>query len=160
MVPVKEYLQTSYSPDCEYVDGVVVERNLGERPHSLTQALILFQLMKNYPGVKVWPEQRIRTQPGRYRIPDLCVTLTDPMQDVFTTPPFIAIEILSPDDRMSRAVEKLAEYRESGISYIWLIDPYTRVGYVYDNDGLHQAPTPVLATADPDIRLDLTAVFE
>ncbi len=30
LIPVSEYLRTSYSPDCDYVDGEVQERNLGE----------------------------------------------------------------------------------------------------------------------------------
>jgi hypothetical protein len=29
LVPVEEYLSTNYDPDCEYVDGQIVERNLG-----------------------------------------------------------------------------------------------------------------------------------
>ena len=29
-----------YRPDCDYVDGRVVERNLGERDHSKLQAAI------------------------------------------------------------------------------------------------------------------------
>ena len=40
LVPVEEYLRTSYDPDCDYVDGEVVERNLGERDHSSAQQLI------------------------------------------------------------------------------------------------------------------------
>jgi hypothetical protein len=33
-VSVREYLRTSYSPDREYVDGRIVERNLGEKGHA------------------------------------------------------------------------------------------------------------------------------
>ena len=36
-VPVEEYLSTSYQPDCEYDEGVVVERNLGEIEHAFLQ---------------------------------------------------------------------------------------------------------------------------
>ena len=32
-VSVEEYLSTSYDPDCEYDEGAVVERNLGEIEH-------------------------------------------------------------------------------------------------------------------------------
>lgn len=28
LMPIEEYMQTSYSPDCEYIDGVVVERDV------------------------------------------------------------------------------------------------------------------------------------
>ena len=34
LISVSEYLSTSYSPDCDYVDGVVEERNLGEHDHA------------------------------------------------------------------------------------------------------------------------------
>ena len=34
LVPVDEYLNSSYSPDMEYVDGVLVERNVGTPAHS------------------------------------------------------------------------------------------------------------------------------
>src|SRR5579859_4154183 len=33
-IPLEEYLHTSYSPDREYRDGVLIERNVGENPHS------------------------------------------------------------------------------------------------------------------------------
>jgi hypothetical protein len=36
LVSVQEYLATSFRPDRDYVDGEIQERNLGERPHSLT----------------------------------------------------------------------------------------------------------------------------
>ena len=38
LIPVSEYLNTSYSPDCDYVDGEVQERNLGELDHSDLQS--------------------------------------------------------------------------------------------------------------------------
>ena len=41
-VPVEEYLQSSYSPDAEYIDGQIVEREstMGENEHSAWQAAI------------------------------------------------------------------------------------------------------------------------
>ena len=30
LVPVEEYLRTTYRPDCDYVDGEVLERNVGD----------------------------------------------------------------------------------------------------------------------------------
>jgi hypothetical protein len=36
-IPVEEYLRTIYHPDCDYVDGEVVERNLGEQSHGRLQ---------------------------------------------------------------------------------------------------------------------------
>ncbi len=39
IISVREYLRTSYSPDCENVDGRIVERNVGDTGHSV---LLLF----------------------------------------------------------------------------------------------------------------------
>jgi hypothetical protein len=33
-ISVEEYLSATYRPDCDYVDGLVLERNLGEKPHA------------------------------------------------------------------------------------------------------------------------------
>src|SRR5437762_2335461 len=39
LLSVENYLNTSYSPDMEYRDGVLVERNVGEKEHARLQAL-------------------------------------------------------------------------------------------------------------------------
>ena len=33
-VPVSEYLNTSYRPDCEYIDGELLERHVERRRHA------------------------------------------------------------------------------------------------------------------------------
>ena len=40
LVSVEEYLHTSYEPDCDYVEGHIEERNVGEGPHSLLQVFL------------------------------------------------------------------------------------------------------------------------
>src|SRR5436190_963738 len=40
LMSVNDYLSTTFRPDCEYVDGVIVERNLGEKDHSTLQMAI------------------------------------------------------------------------------------------------------------------------
>ena len=55
MVSVEEYLRTSYDPDVEFVDGVLVERNMGDWLHSLIQGNLLFALRRKYPHLKVVP---------------------------------------------------------------------------------------------------------
>ena len=37
LISVAEYLNTSYRPDCDYVNGEVRERNLGEMEHARLQ---------------------------------------------------------------------------------------------------------------------------
>src|SRR5436305_15268314 len=101
LVSLEEYLDTAYSPDREYVDGVVVERHVGGLPHSTVQSNLNFFLRLRFPQFRVYPEQRIRTTATRARIPDICVTLEKPSVEVLVTPPFICIEILSRRDEAS-----------------------------------------------------------
>ncbi len=44
LIPVEEYLRSSYSPDREYVDGEIVERNLGEKTHGRIQKNLILYL--------------------------------------------------------------------------------------------------------------------
>ena len=61
-IPVSEYLATSYRPDCDYLDGELVERNVGEFDHSRLQGLLTRSLMNREQewGILVVPEQRLR----------------------------------------------------------------------------------------------------
>ena len=79
LISVEEYLRTSYSPDREYVDGVLVERNVGDWFHSLIESNIIFALRTRYPHLKVVPELRSKVSPNRYRLPDVCVLLRAPL---------------------------------------------------------------------------------
>jgi Uma2 family endonuclease len=160
LVTMEEYLQTAYSPDREYVDGVIVERHVGERPHSLVQANIVFALRQRYPGIYVWPELRVRTVSNRSRVPDICVTLEDPGTDVLETHPFIAIEILSRRDEMSNVIEKLEEYAAIQTPYIWLLDPRRKKAFTFSGfSRLEEITGKTLSTTAGEIWLTTDEAF-
>src|ERR1051326_3029680 len=121
-ISVEEYLNTSYDPDVEYVDGVLVERSVGKWLHSLVQRNLILAFGK-FSDIWAVPELRARTRERRYRIPDVSVVLKPPDSDVLLEAPFIAIEILSEKDTVSETVEKLEEYAALGTAYIWVFDP-------------------------------------
>lgn len=138
-IPVEEYLRTSYEgADREYVDGEVVERNVGNNPHSEVQwrlGAFFWELSKQHPA-HGRPELRVRVGERRYRVVDLAVYAGEaPTESVPSSPPLIAVEILSPDDRMSEMIEKLREYRQWGVPHVWLVDPQARALYSLDEDG-------------------------
>ena len=127
-VSIHEYLSTSYRPDCDYVDGEVQERILGEFDHARLQMAVAgyyFARRKEW-GITVVPEQRVQVSPTRFRVPDVCVTLGEPDGQIFRKPPLICIEVLSPDDRLSRVNERISDYLEFGVPYVWILDPQTR----------------------------------
>ena len=63
-----------YRPDCDYVDGRVEERNLGEYDHSRlqTELAFLFRSPTEW-GVRVVVECRFRVAPRGFRVPDLSI---------------------------------------------------------------------------------------
>src|SRR5258708_39435130 len=72
LVPLEEYLNTTYNPDCDYVDGEVVERNLGEQDHSDIQSELVhfFRTRRKQWSVYAYVEQRVQVAPRRFRVPD------------------------------------------------------------------------------------------
>ncbi len=97
-ISVDEYLRTTYDPDCDYVDGEVIERNVGERSHGELQFELarLFRVTHRLDWhTHAFIEQRLQESETRFRIPDVCVYLGEkPKEQVLHTPPFICIEIL------------------------------------------------------------------
>lgn len=132
LTSLTEYLAKSYHPDRDYVDGEVQERNLGEFEHAAIQAFLtgwFFQHRQEWQ-LHVLPEMRVRVSSERVRIPDVCLVIRNqPVEQVLTRPPLAVLEILSPEDRVLRYNERLADYRQMGIRYVWVIDPANKTGY-------------------------------
>jgi Uma2 family endonuclease len=129
-IPLQEYLQSSFRPDCEYVEGEIRERNVGKWEHARVQALLAgwFGNHEQEWGIIGSLGQRVQVSETRVRVPDLVVLTAGPQPDVLTDPPLLVIEILSPDDSYSDTQERTQDYRTMGVETIWIIDPKTRTG--------------------------------
>src|SRR6185436_13011588 len=102
-VSLSEYLTTSYRPDCDYLDGELLERNVGEWDHSRLQMLLSRYLSNREKqwGIVVVVEQRVQVKARRFRVPDITVVAGEPAAEpIITKPPFLCVEILSPSDRV------------------------------------------------------------
>jgi Uma2 family endonuclease len=141
-VPVEVYLQADYEHDCDYVDGEVEERVVGEKDHAIWQALLIrfFGAKQRELGILALPEQRIRVAASRYRVPDVTLLSGDaPDEQIITHPPLAVFEIMSPEDRMSRVLERLADYESMEIGAIWVIEPKDSSYYRYASGQLSPA---------------------
>ncbi len=162
MIPVEVYLTSVYRPDCDYVDGEVLERTLGEREHSFIQAALVsyFFTRRKELGIEVYPEQRVQVKLRRYRIPDVCVVLGGTKEKIFTTPPFLCIEILSPEDRITRVWERIHDYFEMGVPNVWIVDPENRTAHIATAAGDLHRITDALRTTEPVLEVPLSEIFE
>jgi Uma2 family endonuclease len=161
LISVQEYLSTAYRPECDYVDGAVVERNVGEKDHGKLQRslLIYFHERRIAWGIHVFPEQRVQVSATRFRIPDICVVLgPEPEEQIFTKPPFICIEILSPEDRLPAMQERVGDFLRFGVPYVWILDPRTRKAFRCTAQGMFEVAE--LRTESPEIIVPLEALFE
>ena len=125
-VSVEEYLRSSWSPDAEYIDGQMMEREPAEDSHSAWQAAICwwFHIQAGNTAIRVRPSLRVRADAENYLVPD--VTLLDrnlPAEPIATHPPVAVIEVLSPADQLARVMKKGERYEKMGIRTILIVDP-------------------------------------
>ena len=134
-VSVEEYLHTSFPDlDREYRDGELVERSLPDYLHGKTQLLLaaFFAALRKRPSIFPCTEMRVNVRSRRYVIPDLAVFRPEEPSRVPETPPLVAIEILSLDDRLAEVRDRLEEYKAWGVAHVWLVDPHSRRMYIYE----------------------------
>ena len=100
LISVDEYLRTSFDPDRDFVDGEVVERNVGKRKHEIP-------------------------------IPD---------EEVFTRPPYLCVELMSPDDTITGMQDRIDDYLRFGVPNIWVVDSWKQRGWNVTSDGWRWRP--------------------
>ena len=161
---VEEYLRTSFDgSDCEFLDGEVVERNMGELPHGDVQVnlAVLLRQLRRQLGIRVVTEIRIQIHSRRYRVADIAVWRDDNLgSNIPTAPPFLAIEILSPEDRMVRMLPKIQEYLSIGVEWVWVVDPEEKSALSYSQTNPAGAVCDVLRTENPTIEIPLSRAFD
>ncbi len=161
-VTLREYLSTTYHPDCDYVDGHLQERNFGDFDHATLQAEILFLLTVNAAewNIEPLPELRLQVSATNFRIPDIMVLRADHNVDrIVREAPLLCIEVLSPEDTFKRLNEKVADYLTLGVQHIWAFDPSSREAYLCDANGFHKIAVPELTVPGTPIRVALSDVF-
>lgn len=158
-IPMAEYLKTIYRPDREYIDGEVVERNMGKWEHARVQALLTmwFGQHERVWGIQTATEWRTRVSGTRVRIPDLVLVGRGRQRDVLDTPPVLAIEILSPGDTYSDTQQRARDYFLMGVQTVWVIDPTTRSARICSGQTWTEAER--LTVDGTPIYLDVPTLF-
>jgi Uma2 family endonuclease len=161
-IPLTEYLQKTYEPDCDYIDGELKERNVGDQPHGRIEAIIafVFELNRKAWSTRVIVETRVQTQATRFRIPDICILRSsDPHDPIIRFAPYICIEVLSKDATLADIKTRTDEYRAMGTEHIWIVDPLLRIGYIASSRGFEHPADGVFTVAGTPIRIVLAEIF-
>lgn len=165
-VPLEVYLHSSSEPDAEYVNGEIQERAVGELDHAAWQAAIQrwFWLREQEWGIRIFAELRVQVATSRFRVPDVVMLEnTGPlkeMEQIVRTPPVAIFEILSPEDTLTRVLEKLADYQDMGVKSIFVIEPKSGRKYQYQSGDLKHADTVTISVKQKDHTFNLNEFEE
>jgi Uma2 family endonuclease len=126
---------------CELVEGVLVEKPIGNAESNL--AMILGQLLLNYLdehdlGTILGPDGALRIMPKLVRIPDISFLSWEklpgrklPRKKIADLAPDLAIEILSESNTKKEMQRKVKDYFAAGVKLVWLIQPKNRTAEIY-----------------------------
>jgi Uma2 family endonuclease len=126
---VEEYLNTTYRPDVDYVDGHIKKRNLGEFDHGMLQFKLMEFFHRHREEWKIRAALDTRTQvgPTRFRVPHVCITdATKPKEQILRAVPILCIEVLSPKDTMRKMRARSEDYFHMGVPVVWILNPRLR----------------------------------
>ena len=152
-----QYLHSSFEHHAEFVEGRLVQRPTPAWEHASMQGFLVRDLWAICRSVGFFtvPEQRVQTRPDRFRVPDVCV-LTDkpegehshrsPGRRIVTRPPYLCVEILSPEDTAVETMDKVREYLNFGVAWVWVIDPVSLAGQSHSRTGAANVEDRVFAT--------------
>jgi Uma2 family endonuclease len=162
LVSEEEYLRTSYRPDCDFVEGRVEERNVGEFEHSRVQHMLdrIFGIHEREWEVITTPECRLQVGPQRYRVPDVMVLRREQkVKRIVREAPLICIEVLSPEDTWAKIRERLDEYVAMGVEHVWCFEPDAREVRRYTASGFDKVTAEELVVEGTAIRVGIAEVF-
>jgi Uma2 family endonuclease len=164
-VSADEYLNSSYRPDLEYIDGALVERGMPTIAHSILQMILVQHFGKFQKALRFLPLPEVRTrivERARYRIPDIMLCpLPIPDGKIVTSVPWAIVEILSPDDRITDQLARFQDYKQIGVAHVVLLDPEDLIAFRFDNDGsLLRTQFTSLELPTGSLPFDTTALFQ
>ena len=141
LISLDEYLNTSYEPDMEFVDGELVRRNVGTPRHGWLQGIVVsyFRQFRESHRINAFVDARllVDSTTGRHRIPDVMVLETPHrMGKVVLDVPVIVVEIKSPEDTFDDIVDRCFEYQKLGVPNILVMDPDNRRAWLFEQGTL------------------------
>ncbi len=159
---LQHYLRSIFHPDCDFVDGRIEERNVGEYEHSMVQKMLMrsFEDREREWEVICVPGCRLQVAATRCRVPDVMILRGGKKYSgVIQDAPLLCIEVLSPEDTWARMRERLDDYLRMGVEHVWCFEPEAREVRRYTAEGFVRVTDPELTVAGTAIRVSIAEVF-
>jgi Uma2 family endonuclease len=159
---------------CELVDGVLVEKAMGNR-EGMIEGWLSRQLgnyLEDHPlGVWTTGSGTYRLLEDQIRFPDVAFTSWDRIPvdadpKVFAPDwvPNLAVEILSPSNTRGEMLRKLQDYFTAGVDLVWYVDPDQRTVEVFTGvdrkQVLTENDTLTGGTVLPGFQVSVREIFE
>lgn len=146
-------------PHFELLDGEALQKPLPTRLHSILQFVLVVMLKEL--GFKSRPELTLAIDESWEPVPDVTGILGDEEDPYPTRAVAVAIEVLSPDDRFTRLIQKCRKYAEWGVRDVLVFDPLGREAWSWDSaEGSLARISGKYRFRSLPVELDLTEVFQ
>lgn len=163
IVSVEEYLNTSYEPDVEFVDGVLVEKGMPTIAHNFLGRLLLFWFAQFEQQLRFTAMYEVRTQiieKARYRLPDMLLCpMPLPKGRIVDVVPWVVIEIVSPDDTINNTQDRFNDYAGVGVRHVLQMDPEKYVAHRFDNGSMIKTSFTSLELPTGNVPFDSDELF-
>src|SRR5665213_1372063 len=139
LIAEKTYTPTDLLNDPDLAGQELVNGELRERPVSKKSSKVGARI------VTLLSNEADKTDTVRF--PDVSLLSADRDAEAgvdpgfMPIPPDLAVEVLSPNDRVSDIYQKVTEYLKAGVKLVWLVNPYWRHVHIYRADGSVQLLT-------------------
>jgi Uma2 family endonuclease len=172
---IDEFLELPETePPSEFVRGEVIQKVAPSPKHGFLvvqiSSAINSYLEQTTEAVVLSQARHVSREEDRVFLPDINITLRSRLprgsvawRRAFEMIPDFAIEVLSPDDRPGRVLDRIAFFIQAGVRLIWFVDPddETLIAYRAGESPRTYRPPDLVSAAPvlPNFALDLGRVF-
>ncbi|MFG0296148.1 MAG: Uma2 family endonuclease [Maioricimonas sp. JB045] len=174
LITAEEFGQMTFDAPVELVRGEVVEMN---RPGGI-HGVVCFNVSQLLGAWKGGSDDHLivindagvitRRDPDSVRGPDVFVVARARLAGGrlpaghFEVAPDLVVEVMSPSDRWSDVIAKIAEFLQAGVQEAWIVDPEQKRIHVYTGDAephVFDASAEVSSRALPGLQFHVNDLF-